>query len=150
MLKPDKAHVRSLKLFHNLAAICVHDGEEKFGFSLFDFQTGKSIRTIDNITSAVFNADGSRIIATNNLHDEHILVLNGQNAELLSSMTITFPGLHPDITVDKYRLFSIERIKDGSYLAFGAYYRKQDKFDKNEGKTMLFFLGNQIDEHTTF
>jgi hypothetical protein len=53
--------------------------------------------------------------------------------------------------VDKYRLFSIERLQDGNFLAFGACYMAEEDYSSDDplGKTIMFFLGNKFDDTTT-
>jgi len=109
---------------------------------------------VENINSAVFSEDGRRIIAANNDHIDNIVVFDAQTADVdrlnrLSSITLTFPDLHEDIMVDKYRLFTIERLQDGNFIAFGAYYENQSDFDDSIGKTMMFFFGDQVNEGTS-
>ncbi len=112
---------------------------------------------VENINSAVFSEDGRRIIAANNDHIDNIVVFDAQTTDVdrrlrlnrLSSIKLTFPDLHEDIMVDKYRLFTIERLQDGNFIAFGAYYETQSDFDDSIGKTMMFFFGDQVNEGTS-
>ena len=122
LLKQDKAHIRQLKISKNLAAICVHDGAVRFNLSVMNLESGELIKTVDEITSAIFCEAGRLIIATGNGHDENILVFDANSVEKLNTITLSFPGLHDDVQIDKYRLFTIERLQDGNFVAMGAYY----------------------------
>lgn len=67
----------------------------------------------------------------------------------LSKITLSFPDLHEDVSIDKYRLFTIERLQDGNFIAMGAHYKDQNNFDQNIGQPIMFFLGNELNEKTT-
>ena len=149
MLKKDKAHIRQLKTCKNLAAICLHDGDKGFSLSVINVETGVLIKTVDAITSAIFSEDGRLIIATGDGHDRNILVFDADTMLELSKITLSFPDLHKDVSIDKYRLFTIERLQDGNFIAMGAHYKDQDNFDQNIGHPIMFFLGNKLNEKTT-
>lgn len=87
-----------------------------------NLESGALIKTVDEITSAIFCEAGRLIIAAGNGHDENILVFDANSVEKLNAITLSFPDLHEDVKVDKYRLFTIERLQDGNFVAMGAYY----------------------------
>ena len=127
----------------------MHDGDVRFSLSVINFKTGDLIKTVDEITSAVFTKDGKLIIAAGNGHDKNILVFDANSVDELNAITLSFPGLHERVGVDQFRLFTIERIKDGNFIAMGARYESQDDFDGKIGKPIMFFLGNELNERTT-
>ena len=51
-------------------------------------------------------------------------------------INLTFPDLHEDIGVDKYRIFSIEK-HQSNFVIFAAYYAEEGDIDDNIGKTLL-------------
>lgn len=62
---------------------------------------------------------------------------------------MTYPGLHENIEVDKYYVYSLEMLPGGNLVAFGAYFGSQDDLDDLIGSTMMFWLGPNINEATT-
>ena len=127
----------------------MHDGDLGFNLSVINFETGVLIKTVDAITSAIFSEDGRLIIATGDGHDRNILVFDADTMLELSKITLSFPDLHDDVSIDKYRLFTIERLQDGNFIAMGAHYKDQNNFDQNIGHPIMFFLGNELNEKTT-
>ncbi len=100
LLKEDYAHIRQLKISNGKAAICVNHNTDKYDLVVFDLQTGQQIKNIPLVTSAVFSADGNRIIAARDQHQENIAVIDSASLEILSEITISFPGLHEEVAVD--------------------------------------------------
>jgi len=125
LLKTRDSRVRHLKVHENLGALCINDEKVNFTFILFDVNSRHTIKTIADVTSAVFNHDGTRIIASSNKSDSHILILDSKTGDELNRINISFKVLHQRIKVDRYRLFTIERLQDGNYVALGAYYKTQ-------------------------
>ena len=62
-------------------------------------------------------------------------------------INLTFPNLHEDIQVDKYRIFSIEKLQN-NYVIFAAYYAEEGDIDDNIGKTLLIWIGQDIRSDT--
>ena len=90
LLNAQDSRVRHLKVHKNLGALCTNDEKVKFNFRLFDVYSKATIKTIDDVTSAVFNHDGTRIIATSNKHDNHIMILDAKTGEELNRISISF------------------------------------------------------------
>jgi len=68
---------------------------------------------------------------------------------VVNNITLSFPNLHEEILVDKYKAYYLKMLHDGNLIAFGAYFKDEDAFAENVGLTMMFFLGMLQRDSTT-
>ena len=62
---------------------------------------------------------------------------------------MTFPDLHEDIAVDKYRLFWIAEATSNNYVMFAAYYDDVESLEDNIGKTLMIWVGKDLNKNSS-
>ena len=101
------------------------------------------------MTTAVFNAAEDAIVAGLDSHENGLAVLDLNTLDEISHMNLSFPGLSDEISVDKYRLFWISEPYKNHYAMFAAYYEGEDDLNENIGRTLMIWVGQDINRGTT-
>ena len=101
------------------------------------------------MTTAVFNSAENAIIAGLDAHENGLAVLDLDSLDEISNINLTFPKLSEDISVDKYRLFWISEPYRNHYAMFAAYYEDEESLNDNFGRTLMIWVGEDIDKNTS-
>ena len=110
---------------------------------LINYDTATVVKRKDEITTAVFSADGKAIVAGKDSKEENLLVFDLSLA-LINSIKLSFPGLSEGIEVDDYRVFWVSEPHRNNYVVFASYFATEDDVEGNIGKTMMFWVGDEL------
>ena len=61
-----------------------------------------------------------------------------------NSIKLSFPNLDENIEVDDYRVFFIGEPYKNNYIVFVAYYETEDDLNSNCGRSMMFWVGDDL------
>ena len=110
---------------------------------LINYDAATVVKRKDEITTAVFSADGKSIVAGKDSKDENLLVFDLSLTQI-NSIKLSFPDLNAEIEVDNYRIFWVSEPHRNNYVVFASYFACQDDVDENMGKTMMFWIGDEL------
>ena len=123
------------------AAVVLQSPDDKYELQLVDFNTLKTVAKKDNVTTAVFNQAQDAIIAGLDTMENGLAILGIPDLDEQLAINLTFPNLHEDIGVDKFRLFWIAEANLNNFIMFAAYYDDQESLEDNIGKTLMIWVG---------
>ena len=110
---------------------------------LINYDSASVVKREDQITTAVFSADGSHIFAGKDSRDENIVVFDLDLA-VKNKIKLSFPGLDEGIEIDDYRIFWISESYKNNIVVFAACYENQESVDDNLGRTIMFWIGDNL------
>ena len=135
--------VRQISVSQNLATVVTRNDAKQYRMLLINHDTAVVVASKDEVTTAVFSADGKSIIAGKDSMEENLLVLD-LNLQPQNSIKLSFPGLSEDIAVDNYRVFWISEPHKNNTFVFAAYFEDESSVDDNLGRTLMIWIGDDI------
>ena len=127
-----------------LATVVTRNAENKHRLSLINYEQANVLKTIEDITTAVFSGQNdSTIVAGKDSKEENIVVFD-KGLNEVNSIKLTFPNLNDNIEVDQYRVFWVSEPHRNHFVVFVAYYASEDDLNENIGSTLMIWFGDQL------
>ena len=126
-----------------LATVVSRNKDNAHRMLLVNHETASVLHRKDEITSAVFSADGQFIVAGKDSKEENLLTFD-LNLNQTNSIKFSFPDLSEDIEVDDYRVLWVSEPFKSNYIIFLSYFNTQDDLNDNIGKTLMVWVGDEI------
>ena len=136
-------------IIQKYATVVLQTPDDKYVLHLVDLNMHKTIAKKENVTTAVFNIAEDAVVAGLDAQEDGLAILDIPTLQEQLKINLTFPDLHEDIAVDKYRLFWIAEANSNNYVMFAAYYDDEESLEENIGKTLMIWVGKDLNKSSS-